>query len=147
MEIQLKRIARKSTYTIGRLSVNGKYFCDTIEDCDRLYLRKPKVKGETAIPCGRYEITQNVFSNRFGNKTFYKNLCGGFLPRLLNVPLFDGVLLHCGNSANDSSGCIIIGMNKVVGKVVDSQKTYTKLMKDYLLPAKNRNERIYITIS
>lgn len=147
MELQLKRIARKSTYTIGRLSVNGKYFCDTIEDCDRLYLGKPKVKGETAIPCGRYEITQNVFSNRFGNKTFYKNLCGGFLPRLLNVPLFDGVLLHCGNSANDSSGCIIIGMNKVVGKVIDSQKTYTKLMKDYLLPAKNRNERIYITIS
>lgn len=147
MEIQLKRIARKETYTIGKLYINGMYFSDTIEDCDRLYFGKPKVKGETAIPCGRYEITQNVFSNRFGNKTFYKNLCGGFLPRLLNVPLFDGVLLHCGNSANDSSGCIIIGMNKVVGKVIDSQKTYTKLMKDYLLPAKNRNERIYITIS
>lgn len=147
MEIQLKRIARKETYTIGKLYINGVYFSDTIEDSDRLYFGKPKVKGETAIPCGRYEISQNVFSNRFGNKTFYKNLCGGFLPRLLNVPLFDGVLLHCGNSANDSSGCIIIGMNKVVGKVVDSQKTYTKLMKDYLLPAKNRNERIYITIS
>ena len=95
MELLLKRIARRNGYTIGKLYVNGKYTCDTIEDQDRFFYGKPKMKGETAIPCGRYEITQNVFSNRFGNKTFYKNLCGGYLPRLLNVPQFDGVLIHC----------------------------------------------------
>ena len=72
MELLLKRIARKETYTIGKLYVNGKYVCDTCEDADRLYFGKPKVKGVTAIPRGKYEVVQNVFSPRFGSKTFYK---------------------------------------------------------------------------
>ena len=147
MELLLKRIARRNGYTIGKLHVNGKYVCDVIEDQDMFFYGKPKMKGETAIPCGRYEITQNVFSNRFGNKTFYKNLCGGYLPRLLNVPQFDGVLIHCGNSSVDTEGCLLVGLNKVVGKVVDSQKTFIKLMKDYLLPAKRKGEKVYITIT
>ena len=147
MELLLKRIARRNGYTIGKLHVNGKYVCDVIEDQDMFFYGKPKMKGETAIPCGRYEITQNVFSNRFGNKTFYKNLCGGYLPRLLNVPQFDGVLIHCGNSSGDTEGCLLVGLNKVVGKVVDSQKTFIKLMKDYLLPAKRKGEKDYITIT
>lgn len=146
MEITLKRIARKDAYTIGKLYINGVYICDTIEDADRLYWGKSKIKGQTAIPCGRYEITQNVFSSRFGNRKFYKDLCEGFLPRLLNVPQFDGVLIHCGNTDKDTDGCIIVGLNKVVGKVVDSQKTFTKLMKDYFLPAKKNNEQIFIKI-
>lgn len=147
MELLLKRIARRNGYTIGKLHVNGKYVCDVIEDKDMFFYGKPKMKGETAIPCGRYEITQNVFSNRFGNKTFYKNLCGGYLPRLLNVPQFDGVLIHCGNSSADTEGCLLVGLNKVVGKVVDSQKAFIKLMKDYLLPAKRKGEKVYITIT
>lgn len=146
MELLLKRIARKETYTIGKLYVNKKYVCDTCEDADRLYLGKPKVKGVTAIPSGKYEVVQNVFSPRFGSKTFYKNLCNGYLPRLLNVPQFDGVLIHCGNSAKDSEGCVLVGENKEVGKVLNSQKTYTKLMNNYMLPAKARNEKVYITI-
>lgn len=146
MELELKRIARRNGYTIGKLYINGLWVADTIEDQDRLFYGKPKMKGETAIPCGRYEITQNIFSQRFGNKTFYKNLCDGYLPRLLNVPQFEGVLIHCGNTSKDTEGCVLVGLNKVVGKVVDSQKTFTKLMKEYLLPAKKRNEKIYITI-
>ena len=146
MIIELKRIYTCQTYTIGHIYVNGQYVCDTIEDCDRLYFKKPQIKGQTAIPCGRYEITQNVFSPRFGNKTFYKSLCGGYIPRLLQVPQFDGVLIHCGNTAADTEGCILVGMNKVVGKVVDSQKTFTRLMKEYLLPARDRKEKIYITV-
>ena len=146
MEILLNRIARRNGYTIGRLYANGVYVCDTIEDQYRLYYGKPKIKGETAIPRGRYEITQNVISPRFGKKSFYKTLCGGYLPRLLNVPQFEGVLVHCGNTASDTEGCIIVGLNKVVGKVVDSQKTFTKLMNQYLLPAKRRNEKVFITV-
>ena len=150
MEIKLHRIYRGSKYTIGKLYVVDRdkeiFVSDTIEDADRLYYGKPKIKGETAIPCGRYEVVQNVFSNRFGNRTFYKNLCGGYVPRLLNVPQFDGVLIHCGNSASDTEGCILVGLNKVVGNVVDSQKTFSKLMKDYLLPAKRKGEKVYITI-
>lgn len=146
MELLLKRIARKPTYTIGKLYVNNVYTCDVLEDYDRIYYGGSKVAGKTAIPCGRYEVVQNVFSNRFGNRAFYKNLCGGYVPRLLNVPQFEGVLIHCGNSSSDTEGCILVGLNKVVGKVIDSQKTFTKLMKDYLLPAKRKGEKVYITI-
>jgi hypothetical protein len=146
MELLLKRIARRDTYTIGKLYVNGAYVCDTIEDRDRLFFGQGKIKGVTAIPRGRYEITQNIFSPRFGCKNFYKELCGGYLPRLLNVPLFDGVLIHCGNQSSDTEGCILVGRNTVVGKVTESQKTFTRLMKEYLLPTKARNEKVYITI-
>ena len=99
MELLLKRIARKQTYTIGKLYVNGSYFCDTIEDRDRFYFGENKVQDKTAIPCGRYEITQNVISPRFGKKEPYKSACNGYVPRLLNVPKFEGVLIHCGNYA------------------------------------------------
>lgn len=146
MELLLRRIARKPKYTIGKLYVNGAYTCDTIEDYDRLYFGLQKVQHETAIPCGRYEIRQDVYSPRFGGKPFYKNLCQGYLPRLMNVPQFDGVLIHCGNTADSSSGCVLVGENKVVGKVINSQKTFTRLMQDFLLPAKRRGEKVYITI-
>lgn len=95
MEILLKRIARKERYTIGHLYINGKRFCDTLEDHDRLYYGKPKVKGETAIPCGRYEVLLNVYSPRFGAKEPYKSLCGGCVPLINNVPDFNGVRIHC----------------------------------------------------
>ncbi len=146
MELQLKRIARRDTYTIGRLYVDGKYFCDTCEDADRLYFDKPKVMHETAIPCGRYEITQDIKSPRFGEKSPYKEVCKGYVPRLLNVPKFEGVLLHVGNSAKDSSGCILVGLNRQVGKVLESRKTWTEFMQKYMLPAKKRKEQIFITI-
>ena len=142
----MKRIARRSGYTIGKLYVNSVYVCDTIEDQDRLFFGKPKIKGETAIPSGRYEVVQNVISPRFGNKPFYKSLCNGYVPRLVGVPQFEGVLIHCGNTAKHTEGCILVGLNQVVGKVVDSQKTFTRLMKDYLLLAKFRNEKVFITI-
>lgn len=99
MKLLLKRIARKKTYTIGRLYVDGVYVGDTMEDRDRFYFGEKKVYGETAIPCGTYDITMNIYSPKFGAKYFYKNLCKGYLPRLQNVPQFNGVLIHCGNYA------------------------------------------------
>lgn len=146
MEILLKRIARRDTYTIGHLYIDGTYFCDTCEDADRLFFGKPKVMHETAIPCGRYEITQEVRSPRFGEKSPYKEVCKGYVPRLQNVPQFDGVLIHVGNSDKDSSGCILLGKNKQAGKVVDSRIVWTSFMQKYMLPAKKRKERVFITI-
>lgn len=146
MEILLKRIARRDTYTIGHLYINGVYFCDTCEDADRLYLGKPKIMHETAIPCGRYEVVQDTRSPRFGDKSPYKEVCKGYVPRLLNVPQFEGVLIHVGNSAKDSSGCVLLGKNKQVGKVLDSRQTWTEFMKRFMLPAKKRKEKVFITI-
>ena len=124
MNIQLKRIAKKETYTIGKLYLDGVYFCDTIEDKDRGLnqtmsindIKKKKVYGETAIPTGTYKLAID-YSNRFK-----KNMA-----HILNVRGYEGIRIHTGNSAKDSLGCIIVGKNKVVGKVVESRDTYNQL--------------------
>lgn len=151
MELLLKRVARKPKYTIGKLYVDGKYVCDTIEDTDRGLtdsmtlneVKKKKIMHETAIPTGKYEVTLNFVSPKFSKKAFYyTNANKGRVPRLLNVKGFDGILIHAGTDQNSSSGCLIVGENKVVGKVINSQATFIKLYK-ILQTAK---DKIYITI-
>lgn len=134
MKLTLKRIALKPTYTIGKLYIDDKYFCDTLEDTVRDLNKdgkfdngEKKIKGETAIPYGTYEITTNVVSQRFKNRVWAKPY-GGKIPRLINVPSFDGVLLHPGSSSADTSGCLLVGKNTIVGRLTDSQKTFHMLM-------------------
>ena len=146
MEILLKRIARKQTYTIGRLFINGVYFCDTLEDYDALYFGKPKTMHKTAIPCGRYEVLLDNYSPKLGNREPYKTLCNGCVPLINKVPNFSGVRIHIGNSDKDTDGCPLVGKNKVVGRVVDSKITFTALMNRHLTPARKRKEKVYITV-
>ena len=149
MELLLKRIARKETYTIGRLYVDGVYFCDTCEDKDRglkqsmspSVVRAIKRQGITAIPTGRYMVTLAVQSPRFKYKEMYK-FCNGYLPRLVNVNGFDGVLIHVGHSAKDTEGCLLVGKNTKVGKVLESRVTFVKLYEKL----KTAKDTIYITI-
>lgn len=152
MELLLKRIALKDTYTIGKLYVNGIYFCDTIEDKvrdlnkdgDLNDVGEGKIPSLTAIPYGKYEITLKVQSPKYSLKTNY-NWCKGYLPRLINVPHFEGILIHAGNTAKDSAGCILIGENKVKGKVINSMVTLKKLY-PILKEASDKNEGIWIKI-
>lgn len=154
MEITLKRIARKSTYTIGQLWINGQKVCDTLEDTDRglsqnmplATLRQKKIAGKTAIPTGTYTLSLNTISPRFGQQTFYKQVCGGWLPRLLDVPAFEGVLIHCGNTADDTDGCILVGRNLQVGKVLNSKDTFRSLYNDHLRTARKMGEKVVIEI-
>lgn len=154
MEITVKRIAKRSDYTIGRMYVDGRYVCDTLEDTDRgltqtmdsREIARRKVRGRTAIPTGEYQVAMNVKSPRFVSKSFYQSVCGGMLPRLVAVPGYDGVLIHCGNSAADTDGCILVGENKAVGIVLRSQDTFRRLMEDHLLKARDRRECITIKI-
>ena len=134
MKITLKRIAIRDTYTIGKLYIDGVYFCDTLEDKVRDLNKngvfdngEKKIYGETAIPYGTYNVDINTVSQRFKNRAWAKPY-GGKIPRLLNVPSFDGVLMHPGSSANDTSGCLLVGKNKIVGRLTDSQKTFHALM-------------------
>ena len=135
MKLTLKRTAKKPTYTIGKLYIDDVYFCDTIEDTDRgLYqgqdlelIKKIKINSKTAIPRGTYKITLNVVSLKYSKKKIYQDICKGRVPRLLNVPGYEGVLIHIGNTADDSSGCILVGENKQVGKVLNSTETFRKL--------------------
>lgn len=149
MELRLQRIARRDTYTIGRLYIDGIRFCDTIEDKDRglrqtdslAVIKRVKVQNETAIPAGRYRVTLGVKSPRLSSKAAY-SFCNGYVPRLINVPGFDGILIHIGNTARDSAGCILVGENKQVGMVMNSTATFHRLY-DRLKAAKGE---IYITI-
>lgn len=122
MKLKLNRIALRKTYTIGKLYIDGKYFCDTLEDTVRDTNKsgkfdngEKKVKGKTAIPYGTYEIKW-TYSPRFKKYT----------PQLMNVPQFEGIRIHAGNSSTDTEGCLLLGENKKVGMVLNSRATINK---------------------
>lgn len=152
MEITVIRKYKLKDYTIGKLYIDGTYFCDTIEDKDRnLYqgmeldwIKREKVYGETAIPYGRYKVTLKVQSPKFKGKKQYEK-CDAYIPRLVNVPGFDGILIHIGNYAKDSYGCILLGENKVKGAVVNSTIWFWKFY-DIVKKADDEGKDIYITI-
>lgn len=135
MKLLLKRIAKMEKYTIGKLYIDGKYFSDTLEDTDRNLtstmskdeIAKVKVYGKTAIPTGTYVVDMNTVSPKFGKRSWAQPY-EGKVPRLQDVPGYEGVLIHPGNTADDTSGCILVGRNKVKGQVVESQDTFHSLM-------------------
>ena len=133
MQIKIKRIFKGPEYTIGKLYIDGKYFCDTLEDT----VRAPGVKipGKTAIPAGKYKIKLTE-SLRFGR----------LMPRLMDVPGFTGVLIHAGSMAEDTRGCILVGKNRVKGKVLDSRETFAKLLR-LLFVAERGGETLEIEIN
>lgn len=130
MKLLVQRIFRGASYTIGKLYVDGVYECDTIEDTVRALpptcpntprgiacACKEKVYAETAIPAGTYKVTME-YSPKFKRT----------LPYLHNVPHFIGILIHSGNDQGHSSGCLIVGKNKVKGKVLESKATLDALI-------------------
>jgi hypothetical protein len=115
MKLTLKRNFKGADYTIGKLYIDGHYFCDTLEDTVRP--ANKKISGKTAIPAGNYKVIKS-YSPRFKK----------ILPEILNVPNFTGVRIHAGNTAKDTDGCILLGLNKTKGAVLDSQATMTYFM-------------------
>ena len=135
MELVLKRIAFRPQYTIGKLYIDNEYFCDTLEDYDRgltsemstKEIRDIKIMHQTAIPYGKYQLSMDIVSSKYSDREPYRTVCKGKLPRLIGVPGYDGILIHIGNSAEDTSGCILVGENKLVGKVINSTSTWKNL--------------------
>ena len=135
MQLLLMRVYKGQSYTIGKLYVDGKYICDTLEDADRGLsdamsveeIAEKKIKCLTAIPIGCYKVTLNVKYPSFSKKAYYKNYCDGYLPRLVNVKGFDGILMHRGADADNSCGCILLGYNTIKGKLTDSQKAFEEV--------------------
>lgn len=156
MILTLDRKYKLPTYTIGKLYIDGEYFCDTLEDKDRgltdnmtvSEISKIKIKKETAIPTGTYSITLNIVSPRFSVSSFYKQVCNGKLPRILNVKGFDGILIHVGEGINGkdlTSGCILVGKNTIKGGLTNSKECFKELYK-LLKDRYNRGEKIIIKI-
>lgn len=141
MELLLERKYPKSNYTIGNLFLNGKFYCNILEDTVRDINKNGtfdcgefKISGHTAIPYGEYEV-KVTYSPKFRRE----------LPLLLNVKHFEGIRIHRGNTEKDSSGCLLPGENTKKGMVLNSTKyelELTKLIKD----CNNRREKVIIKI-
>lgn len=129
MELVLKRLIKTEKSTIGELSINGSFECYTLEDAERI----SKVYGRTAIPKGQYEVIIN-YSNRFKQ----------YMPLLLNVPDYEGVRIHSGNTANDTLGCILVGQKKGVDVIGASRLAYKALFNK--MKTVEKKEKIFITI-
>lgn len=141
MNLYLNRCYSKSSYVIGKLFIEDDYFCDTLE---------PAYEG--AHPCieaGTYKVTLDVKSPRFSKgeskDTFYK-FCDYKLPRLLDVPGRDGILIHKGNYPRHTKGCILVGKNISVSCVYDSMRTFVSLYNKLLTDKDNIHIHIYNTI-
>ena len=151
MKLLLRRVALRAAYTVGHLYADGVKLCDTLEDCVRDLNRngrfdngETKVRGQTAIPYGTYRVTLGVQSPRFRSREAYR-FCDGYLPRLLDVPHFEGVLIHIGNTADDTEGCILVGENRRVGRLENSAATFRRLY-EVLRAAVGRGETLTIEI-
>lgn len=135
MRLTLKRIANRKDYCIGKLYINGKYFCDTLEDVDRGLddsmteeeIKEKKVYGKTAIPTGIYTVLL-TYSPK------YKKV----MPLINNVKGYSGIRIHSGNTAKDTLGCLLVGKNTQVGMVTDSRNTYNALYKRLLQKGSNK---------
>lgn len=153
MILRLERRWKKDTYTIGVLLINGQRFCETLEDKDRGLkqtdaldkIKAVKVPGETAIPAGKYFVAMDVVSPKYKAVKFYNDLCGGRVPRLLDVPGYSGILIHTGNTPLDTLGCILVGRNTVKGGVTKSRDTFRALY-NKMRDARNAGENITIEI-
>lgn len=160
MEVLHQRIANINNtktgraYCIAHVYINGKYSHDTIEDLDRgldesmalAYIKRTKVTHKTAIPTGKYTVKMGITSPTFSKKEYYMTFCKGKLPRLDPVKGFEGILIHRGVDETSSSGCLIVGLNKEVGKVTSSREVFERVYRLFSDAAK-RGETINYTIT
>ena len=152
MELTVERKWNKKDYTVGNLYINGSKFCNTLEDTNRnLYsfmseyqIAQIKVYGKTAIPYGTYDVDMETISPKYSTRQWYVQNCrGGRMPRIKGVRGFQGILIHPGNTADDSLGCLLVGRNTQVGRLTDSKATFKKLY-DIMADAHRNGEKITI---
>lgn len=155
MKIQIKRTARKSTYTIGKVSVNGKDFSASLEDTDRgasqimpfvstggnkgYWVKADgthieKVPGKTAIPTGLYDAC-----------SYYWEKYDCYVVMLLRVPGFTGILMHNGMTAEHTEGCPLLGKNNVIGRL-DGNRIYMDALAARVMAAEKRDEKVQVEV-
>lgn len=138
MKLTIKRTITRNSYTLGKLYVDGVYFCDTLEDRDRgltqnmsvEQIKSIKVLGETAIPKGTYRVTLDVVSPKFSKYPFYMQTCESKLPRLIDVKGYEGVLIHVADGPKRDSllqGCIGIGNLSAEEYLINGKKVFIEL--------------------
>ena len=156
MKILLERKYKKEGYTIGTISVDGIYVCNSLEDKDYGFTKSTPVDiikktkalhpQQVAIPAGTYEVSVEYYRN-FSVTHPWDNTtsCKGKIPCLLDVPGYTGILIHCGSNPSHSAGCILVGYNTIKGGLTDSKKAFVKLC-DMIMAAAKRKEKVEIEI-
>lgn len=132
MELTLEREPSTVKATIGHLSVDGQFECLTLEDV----VRPVKIAGQTAIPAGRY-VVDITFSHRFQR----------LMPQLLDVPGFEGIRIHAGNTDADTEGCILVGRVQASADFISQSRNAFAQLYNKLAKAKESDQPIFITIS
>jgi len=137
MKLRLKRPSTSdASATIGELFVDGQFICYTLEDKDRLLESGGlKVKGDTAIPRGKYDVVI-THSNRFDR----------LMPLLLDVPQFEGVRIHAGNTTSDTEGCILVGSYKRGNDFIGSSRPAYNALFEMLESAVEQGEKITLEV-
>ena len=137
MKLTIKRTALRSSYTLGKLYIDGQFFCSTLEDLDRgltqdmplNLIKSLKIHGETAIPKGTYKVTLDVVSPKFSKYPFYMKVCEGKLPRLIDVKGYEGVLIHVADGIKRDAllqGCIGIGNLSSEEYLINGKQVFTE---------------------
>lgn len=142
MEITLDRAWKKDGYTISRLFINGERVCEALEDTDRGLkqsmsldeIKKLKIYGKTAIPSGRYKVVMS-YSPKFKK----------VLPEVLDIVGYSNVRIHAGNTAKDTCGCVLPGLNVRKGAVLYSTK-WTNVIISEISSAIKRGEEVWLNI-
>ena len=154
MNIRIERKTRKNTYTIGKVSIDGKYFCDSLEDTDRGVSQEmpfystggangwwqngdkkiDKIYGKTAIPTGIYTAC-----------SYYWPKFKSYVVQLLRVPGFTGILMHNGMTADHSEGCILLGKNNLIGRL-DGDRVYMDALAARVMACEKRGERVTVQV-
>ena len=132
MKIEIKRDIKGNTYTAGKMYVDGRHFADTLEPRAIDWSKEEKTLGKTAIPEGTYKVEMR-YSTKFKTQ----------MPFVQNVPHFDGIMLHVGNSVRDSRGCILIGTRTYPSVLTHSREAVNRLI---LLMEEHKGESVTLTV-
>lgn len=137
MNLTLNRVMFSSSATLGKLYRGSDFLCYTLEDTDRkLECDGEKVYGQTAIPRGTYQVVVD-WSNRFNKE----------LPRLVDVPGFEGIRIHTGNKPEDTEGCVLVGTNIINENLIGNSRTAMLLLMAKLNAAYNKGEQVWLTVA
>lgn len=157
MKIQVKRpeSGKKPTYTVGKVSIDGKAFCDSLEDKDRGVTqimpftstggingfwtdakgnKIDKVPGKTAIPTGLYDAC-----------SYYWPKFKCYVVQILRVPGFTGILMHNGMTADHSEGCVLLGKNNIMGRL-DGDRIYMDALAARVMACEKRGEKVQVEV-
>lgn len=132
MKIVIKRDMKGNTYTAGKMYVDGRHFADTLEPRAIDWIKEQKTMNKTAIPEGTYKLEMR-YSTKFKTQ----------MPFVLNVPHFDGIMLHVGNSVRDSRGCILVGTRTYPSVLTQSRDAVNRLI---LLMEEHKGESVTLTV-